>query len=76
MNAAELRALLAKEGFDPDVYSIDGGLPPYEGLLLEPSGTAWTIDHVERGIRRPLESFSSEDEACRRMYELLSRHFR
>ena len=76
MNIAELETLLAAEGFDPGVYSLDGRRPEYEGLILRKTDASWTIEHFERGVCRPLESLPSEDEACPRMCALLSKHFR
>jgi hypothetical protein len=76
MTTAELKSKLASTGFKSNVYSIDGSpLPAYEGLILERSGERWKIDHFERGMRRELESFANESEACQRMYELLQEHF-
>jgi hypothetical protein len=72
----ELKRRLANEGFRPDVYGIDGSVPTYEGLVLERRGAQWTIEHFERGIRRELESFAGEEEACERMYQLLTEYFR
>lgn len=76
MNTAELKVLLAAEGFDPDAYSIDGTPPAYEGLILRKTDDTWVIEHFERGVRRPVESLNTEDEACRRMHALMSKHFR
>lgn len=76
MRAEELKQRLAAERFRSDVYSIDGPLPSYEGLILEKKGTRWKIDHFERGLRRELESFDTEEQACEKMYELLVKHFR
>lgn len=76
MTIPELRRRLQNEGFRPDVYSIESPLPPHEGLILERVDAAWKIDHFERGVRRELHRFTSEDEACDRMYELLAAHFR
>lgn len=76
MNVLELKALLVAEGFDPAVYSINGSLPEYEGLILRRMGADWVIEHYERGVRRQLEVLTSEDEACRKMHTLLSKHFR
>lgn len=76
MNVTELKALLEAECFDPGIYSIDGPLPEYEGLILRRVEMAWVIEHFERGMRRQLDSFASEHEACHRMHELLSKHFR
>lgn len=76
MNTTQLKARLASEGFKESAYGIDGSLPAFEGLILEQRGARWRIEHFERGIRRELESFASESQACERMYELLARHFR
>jgi hypothetical protein len=76
MNTRELKARLVREGFRSDVYSIDGPLPSYEGLILEASHGQWQIEHFERGVRRELERLASEEEACDRMYALLMEHFR
>ena len=76
MRAEELKQRLLLEGFRPSVFSIDGPLPAYEGLILEKTDTTWRIDHFERGVRRELESFNTEEQACERMYELLAAHFR
>lgn len=76
MDTEGLRCRLVEEGFPPDLYGLDGSLPSYGGLILERSAGMWRIEHFERGMRRELESFSVEDQACRRMYELLVEHFR
>jgi hypothetical protein len=76
VNTSQLQARLRKEGFRPGTYSIGGALPVHEGLILTNVGQEWKIEHFERGVRRELESFTDEDEACRRMYELLQEHFR
>lgn len=76
MNVTELKDRLVSEGFSPHVYSANSPLPTYEGLILEQSGDRWRIEHFERGVRRELESFANEGQACERMYELLVKHFR
>jgi hypothetical protein len=75
MNTSELKTRLQQERFRPDVYSIGGPLPAHEGLILRKVGNTWKIEHFERGIRRELESITTEDAACARMYELLKSHF-
>jgi len=75
VNVPELKARLRREGVSPDVYSIDGPLPAYEGLLLEESAGKWRILHFERGMRREMESYAGEEQACTRMYELLVEYF-
>jgi len=76
MNISELAQLLCKEGFRPDVYSIDGQPPPYEGLILKQEASKWVIDYFERGSSRRLHAFEREDEACEKMYELMNKYFR
>ena len=76
MNVSQLKARLQQEGFSQNTYSIDGPLPPHEGLILTNVGKTWKIEHFERGVRRELESFNNEEEACARLYELLTTHFR
>lgn len=76
MTAQDLKRRLVREGFRSDVYSIGGPPPSYEGLILERKGPRWTIEHFERGVRRELESFGTEEQACERMYQLLAEHFR
>ncbi|HYQ28862.1 MAG TPA: hypothetical protein VER04_16635 [Polyangiaceae bacterium] len=76
MKVQELKSRLKLEGFSSDLYSINNGpLPSYEGLILSRSNGQWKIEHFERGIRRELETFASEEQACDRMYELLMEHF-
>lgn len=76
MNVRELGGRLVREGFRSDVYRLDGSDPPYEGLVLTSGPGGWKIEHCERGMPRELASFQDEAEACARMYELLSTHFR
>jgi hypothetical protein len=75
MTREDLKRRLVAEGFRSDVYSLDGHLTSYEGLVLENVGASWNIDYSERGTRRRLGSFATESEACERMYELLVEHF-
>jgi hypothetical protein len=75
VNVPELKIRLREEGLSPDVYSINGPLPVYEGLLLEESAGKWRILHFERGMRREMESYAEEEQACKRMYELLMEYF-
>lgn len=76
MNKDELKARLKAEGFDQRSYSIDGPLPPFEGIVLGHIDGQWRIEHFERGMRRELACFEREDEACTHMYDLLLKHFR
>jgi len=72
MTKSELKILLKAEGFRSDAYNLEGSTPAYDGLVLSEIYGQWTIHYVERGIKTPLGEFSSETEACARMYELLS----
>ena len=72
MTKTELEARLLKEGFRKDSYSLDGSTPAYDGLVLTEVHGKWSIQYMERGIASPLGEFSSEKEACQRMYELMS----
>lgn len=76
MTLVELKERLQREGFRSEVYSLDGELPAFEGLVLKMRAGRWTIEHCERGMCRELETFGSEETACNHMYELLAAHFR
>lgn len=76
MTSAELQVILQREGFRSDVYSVDGTTPSYEGLMLERTVEGWEVTHFERGMKRLLGFFQKEEDACQKMYELLSEYFR
>lgn len=76
MNTLDLAQRLHQEEFRPDVYSLDGHVPSYEGLILKREAEKWVIEYFERGSSRRLHSFVHEDEACAEMYRLLNLHFR
>jgi hypothetical protein len=75
LTVVELGERLRREGYRSDVYSLDGSLPTFEGLVLKQQAGQWTIEHCERGVCRELEVLGSEDSACDRMYTLLSNYF-
>ena len=76
LNRVELERRLHDEGIRRDLYSLDGSLPAhYEGLVLDERDGKWIIHHCERGKYGVLHQFSTEAEACARMYELLLKHF-
>lgn len=75
MKINELGSLLAQEGFSPSVYSLDGGMPGYEGYSLSRRGNEWLLEYYERGGRWPERTFSTEEEACLYVYKMLHKHF-
>jgi len=66
MKKEELRQILEHEGFDPRIYSLDGGMPNDKLCLAQESGR-WCVYYTERGVRFDEHWFGSEDEACERM---------
>ncbi len=75
MKKDELKRILDSEKLNPNVYSLDDGLPN-DRLCLSAEGGRWCVYYSERGSRFDAEYFSSEDEACenllRRLRELPS----
>ncbi len=73
MKRIELEQLLKNEKFNPNVYSLDGGLPN-DRLCLSVGAGKWCVYYSERGSRFDELYFNSEDEACeellRRLQEL------
>lgn len=73
MKTDELKRVLDSEKFNPNVYSLDDGLPN-DRLCLSEEAEKWCVYYSERGIRFDEEYFSSEEEACenllRRLREL------
>ena len=63
MNKSELEHTLEREGFDPRVYSLNGGLPN-DRLCLADEGGRWCVYYTERGVRFDEEWFASESDAC------------
>ena len=70
MNKNELKQILQLEGFDPRVYSLEGGLAN-DRLCLVHEGGRWCVYYTERGVRFDEQWFDSEDEACKRMLAAL-----
>lgn len=69
MNKEQLRQLLDSEGFDPNRYSLDNGLPN-DRLCLSQTNKGWCVYYSERGSIFDEQCFPSESEACE---ELLRR---
>ena len=71
MNVETLKSLLGAENVDPDAVSLDGVARDDTYVLEEVHG--WTVYFAERGLRINEERFSSESEACSRLFELVLR---
>lgn len=63
MNRDDLKRKLDAEGFDPRVYSLDGGLAN-DRLCLSVEGGRCCVYYTERGIRFDEQWFDSESDAC------------
>ena len=74
MSIASLREQLAREGFRGHQFlSLDASIPPaMEGYVLIHDDGRWRIQYHQRGELREIAVLSSEEEACERMYGLLS----
>ena len=72
MNRETLKALLDNEDIDPNVYSLDGGMP-YEAYVLERRSSDWAVYYSERGLRSGEVVFETEDDACSHLLDLLLR---
>ncbi len=72
MDCSELLTVLAREGINPDSYSVDGGHPP-ERYVLDHRAGRWMVYYSERGLESGLVAFDTEDEACNHLLELLRR---
>lgn len=68
MNKEELRNRLGKEGISRSLYSLDGGFPN-EKICLSYEGGYWIVYYSEKGLRTGLINFSTENEACKYIYD-------
>jgi hypothetical protein len=73
MNRNDLEQRLQRERFRPDAYRLDGSPPANDGFVLGEVHGKWTVSYFERGLTRLLGEFTSEQQACERLYELLKR---
>jgi len=71
MNRKPLAERLRLEGVPEDLYSLDGGLWG-DRFCIEQRGSVWYVYHSERGERYDETLFVSEDEACDRLYDILT----
>ena len=72
MDRNSLRTILDREGVDREYYELEGGLPS-DKYCMEARGLSWAVYYSERGQRVEERAFLSEDDACRRLLELLLR---
>ena len=72
MTVHELRVTLDRVGIRERAYDFEGSNRA-EVYCLDNVRGGWIVYHRERGIRRDERLFSSEDEACRHILDLLTR---
>lgn len=63
MNRKQLEKILLENKVPNDLYSLNGGLPS-EAYCIEKDKDRWQIYYSERGIKRNIGYFESEEEAC------------
>ena len=63
MNTSELRALLIREHFRSNTYSLEPREVD-EALCLREEDGQWCIYYAERGLQSGKRLFASESEAC------------
>jgi len=73
MTVQELRDVLTRVGIRERAYDFDGSSRDEVYCLDKAPSGGWSVYYRERGIRREERRFSSEDEACRYVLELLMR---
>lgn len=71
MRKQELKKALIEMGIPSSYYNLDGTGRTDERFCLEYVSGEWRVYFRERGINTTNESFSSEEEACRFIYEQL-----
>lgn len=71
MNKQELKSILIEMGIPSSFYNLDNTGRTDERFCLESINGEWRVYFCERGIRTTDESFASEEEACRFIYEQL-----
>jgi hypothetical protein len=64
MNSLDLAQILKRMDIRNDSYDLRGGLPN-EAMCLNKNGQAWEVYYSERGQKSNLQSFNSEDVACK-----------
>lgn len=73
MNVSELRDALRERNIDERFVSLDG-VARDESLILErATGKGWCVYFSERGLRTGEHFFITEEEACKFIFDRLSR---
>lgn len=72
MRMRELKAALDQAGVRERAYDLEGSSKD-EVYCLDKVQGSWVVYYRERGIRREERFFSSEDEACQYIFDLLIR---
>ena len=70
MNREKLHTILIKKKITPLAYSLSGGLPN-EKYVLEQGIENWSVYYSERGQKNGERTFSTENDACQYMLQLL-----
>jgi hypothetical protein len=70
VDRSSLKAALDSQHIDPRAYNLTGGLPN-EAYTLEQTPSGWSVYYSERGLRSGKQSFTTEDQACRHLLDLL-----
>lgn len=71
MNKQELKKALIEMGIPSSYYNLDGVGKTDERFCLECVNDEWKVYFRERGNKTTNESFVSEEEACRFIYDQL-----
>jgi hypothetical protein len=72
MTLQELEHKLVAVAVPKDAYCLSGGVPN-ETYCIERTADSWNVYYSERGSRSELRRFSSEDDACKYLYALLTK---
>ena len=72
MNRQDLLRALDQESVPSDVYDLNGGLLP-ERLTIAMADGKWLVYYSERGRKKSLGEYETEEEACAFLYtEIMS----
>lgn len=61
-----VREALLTRGVYPEVISLYGDTSLDTAFVLDHKGEDWTVGYYERGVPDTIETFATEDAACRR----------
>lgn len=73
MNKKELVEKLTEKNIPKDIYSVSGGLPN-ECFCLN-YGERWEVYYSEKGVKKQLFEFDTEDAACKYLFDKLLKVF-